>query len=152
MNNTKRRPNSGLKTLGNTIMSRKTTTTNSNQNPNNLTAFKSENSKSKNILINTSNKQQGNGLWCVNTDRTNQIHEENENQRQKTEASKNTKTPDMSNEFDKKIIESLKYKNKDLQEQLHFALAKAADMEYKTTRFEHQMDYYNFDHQYPTIQ
>ena len=29
-----------------------------------------------------------------------------------------------------------------MTEQLHFALAKSADMEYKTTRFEHQMEDY----------
>ena len=131
MNNQKRRPNSGsIKTAGNNIISRKTETKNT-------------------ILVrDTTNMQQGNGLWCINTDR-NMTNLKKENlEKQKSEAKSNANNnnnnlnTEIINEFDRKIIENLKFKNKDLTEKLQKALSKAADMEYKVTRYESTMQNY----------
>lgn len=123
--NHKRRPNSGsIKTAGNTIISRKSETKNT-------------------ILVkDTANHQQGNGLWCINTEKninTNLSKENSEKQKNETKMNLNT---EIANEFDKKIIDNLKFKNKDLTEKLLNALTKAAEMEYKSQRLENKMKDY----------
>lgn len=123
--NHKRRPNSGsIKTAGNTIISRKSETKNT-------------------ILVkDTANHQQGNGLWCINTEKninSNLSKENSEKQKNETKMNLNT---EIANEFDKKIIDNLKFKNKDLTEKLLNALTKAAEMEYKSQRLENKMKDY----------
>jgi len=124
-NNQKRRPNSGsIKNAGSTIINRKTDTR-------------------ETILVrDNANRQQGNGLWCVNTDRNlNNLKQENS---EKKNPNKNitNQNIDLVSEFDRKIIENLKFKNKDLTEKLQKALAKAAEIEYKNQRYENTMQNY----------
>lgn len=127
-NNQKRRPNSGsIKNAGNTIINR--------------------NTESRNTILvrDTANKQQGNGLWCINTDRNlNNLKKENiEKNKSETKLNSNTNlNTEILSEFDRKIIENLKFKNKDLTEKLQKALAKSADLEYKSTRYENTMQNY----------
>jgi myosin heavy subunit len=129
MNNIqKRRPNSGsIKNAGNNIINR--------------------NTESRNTILvrDTVNKQQGNGLWCVNTDRNlNNLKKENlEKNKSEAKTNKNQNlNTEIISEFDRKIIENLKFKNKDVTEKLQKALAKAAEMEYKAQRYENTMQNY----------
>jgi hypothetical protein len=127
-NQQKRRPNSGsIKNAGNNIMNRKTDT------------------RTTILVRDTGNNQQGNGLWCVNTDKNlNNLKKENlEKQKSENKSNNiNKLNTEVVSEFDQKIIENLKFKNKDLREKLNSTLSKAADLEYKSQRIEITMQNY----------
>lgn len=116
----------GLKSAGNTIIS----------------ASKKQEKKSGLLLMNDFHKSPGNGLWCVNLEKNKQNVENTGALVTDYQMPTIKQNMDIESEFDRKIINQLKFKVQDLTAKLQTAMTKCAEAEYRASRSESTKENY----------
>lgn len=85
----------------------------------------------------------GNGLWCINTDKPRVSKTRDGRVTNLIEPATSTNpNMDLESEFDKKIIETLKFQVQDLSIKLQNAMSKCAEAEYRADRSENNKQAY----------